>query len=478
MSRGENRKFGVVLFDDDKDPATGWAAVAGSNKGAVRISGSNDLSTDTIWWTNISYDWFFRKTESWRSPWLRHDKYLVVSPTDVLREWGYDPKTVGADFMCKFSAEVFGRIMHISFKLLKESDPRVRMDTAFTGKTLREDLRCLLPEPEYPQGEAAAVMKSGQAWEEFTVTTARGIKGGKWVMLRKPRILYAMEMLQTPIPKGPFEFMSRGDIRSKTSDRVSWVVSQDLPCMAEVSVLRMDGEVSPIYGFGNATDKDTRVQRSWVAHPEFIVLSKFAELDVKSVYIGHEYSRVMPDIPEPVREFLADKISEYSWSAGVVAETLWRAAALSEEKSKAGALREGEDRAHTSWQGAWFKSADKSSMFLTSMKLTEMGYTVVSYGLGWVRCMVMEEDIPELINDGMTMGLLPQLVDVPEGFYQENQPVPWGGDKRSSMLAQFTLTRQKNLLWSMDKVPIIPYDKREEYLRKLKQMMVASTRRR
>src|SRR3546814_19579766 len=91
---------------------------------------------------------------------------------------------------------------------------------------------------------------------------------------------------------------------------------------------------------------------------------------------------------DTTRDFLSDKFSDLSWSAGVVAETIWRAAALAEEKSKAGFLRDGEERAHTSWQGAWLKAYDQSSMFANGMRLTELGYPVVSYGFGWVRIIV------------------------------------------------------------------------------------------
>ena len=81
----------MVLFDDVKEPMDGFACIAGQNP--TRISGINELSTDCIWWTNIPYQQFYNSTEAWRSPWLRHDKYLVVSPRDALLEWAIDPAT-------------------------------------------------------------------------------------------------------------------------------------------------------------------------------------------------------------------------------------------------------------------------------------------------------------------------------------------------------------------------------------------------
>jgi len=459
----EDKRFGVVIFDDDKDPGAGWAAAYGDRE-ARRISGPDDLPTGTIWWTNMKYEFFFRKTETWRRSWLRHDKYMVVSHVDVLKEWGYDPKVVGADFVCMFVASLFHRVMTLAFDLVRKVEPRIRMDQVFLGNTLRNDLRRLLPEQEFPKGEAASIMKSGQAFEEFTATGMRPMRDSRHITLRRPRILYAMEMLQTPIPLGPFEFMSRGELRAQSPDRVAWIRDLDKPCMAEITVDRMNQEIAPVYGFGNAADKDRRSLRSWVAHPEFIMLQRLSELDVKAAYVGREYASMMNDIPDVVKEFLTDKYLECSWSVGVIAETIWRAATLGEEKSKVGTLREGEDKAQTSWQGAWIRAADKVSMFLVSLELAKMGYPVVSYGLGWVRAAVQEEMVRDLVNDALSLGLLPTMVDLGENMFDKSRPVQWGGDRRSHGLAHFQVTKQRDMLWNLDRVPALPVQKRAKYI--------------
>ena len=466
--RGITRNFGVVFFDDLNDPRDGFACVAG--KSAFRISGINELSTDVIWWTNITFESFYKKTEAWRSPWLRHDKYLVVSPRDVLQEWAIDPNNVGGDFAAQIVSQVFDRIMRISFNLIRDVEPRAKMDEVFVGRFLREDIRRILPELEYPKGEAATIMKSGSAWQEFTRTNVPGIKGGRWVMLRKPRMAYAHEMLQTPIPKGPFEFYGRSEIRSVARDKTAWVLNHDNPCMAEVTINRLDGDIAPIYGFGNATEKEKRVARSWVSHPELIVMSKFAEIDIKSIYMGSEYDLLGPRLPEVVKDFLTDRYSETSWSAGVIAETIWRAVALAEDKTKSS----GDDRAHTSWQGAWLKGADKSNMFLSAMQLTEKGYSVMSYGLGWLRIAALEDSIPDLIRDSLTIGLIPQILDVvpkdsSEPLFRSQAPIPWGGEKNSHAFAQFICTGERDLLWQLDIVPTLPGKNKKIAVKKIMQ---------
>ena len=373
-------------------------------------------------------------------------------------------KAVSADFTCQFCAFLFDRIMRIAYSLIRGHDPRVRMDQAFTGNTLRDDMRRLLPEPEYPKAEAASIMKRNQAFDEFTMTGMRPVRDARRIVLRKPRMLYATEMLQTLTPHGPFEHFDRRKIAAKNPDKIAFVRDCERPCMVELTVERMAPEIAPVYGFGNTADRDRRSQRSWVAHPEFHVLQRLAEIDVRSVYMGREYGALAASLPENVKEFLADKHNEFSWSAGIVAEAIWRAATLSEEKSKVGVLREGEDRADTSWQGAWIKAADKISMFLTAHEITQAGHSVSSYGIGWVQCMVPEESLKDLINDGLSLGLLPSMLDLPDVMFSADVPVHWGWDNRSHGLAHFVASKRQNLLWNLDRVPTLKPDQRGKFI--------------
>jgi hypothetical protein len=443
-----DRQFGVVFFDNENDPGAAWVSVNGGT--AARIDGINELATDTIWWTNVTFEAFFRKTETWKNPWLRHDKYLVVSPRGVMQEWGLDPKTAAANHAAQVVSAVYARVMSLAFRLIRESEPRARMSEVFRGRTLRDDISRLLPEAEYPKGDAAEIIQSGKAYQEVTTTTARFPKGAKFFMLRKPRLSYAFEMLQSPIPRGPFEYLMRKELRSKGDDKIKWIRETSEPCIAEVTIHRIDGDIAPIYGFGNSMEQGKAMPRNWVAHPELLVLTKFADLDVRAAYVGKEYETLGPKLPEHVKDFLQDKFSEYSWSAGVIAETLWRAAALADPERAA----QGEARAHSSWRGAWLKAADKSSMFLTAMQLTERGYSVSSYGLGFIGLRVPEEAMNDLIKDGISLGLIPMLVDVPDGLFQQNKPIPWGGDPKSMALAQFTVSGDRWMLWNMDRVPL------------------------
>lgn len=455
-------KFGCVIFDDEKNPSSGWVSVNGDK--ARRIDGVNQLPTDAIYWSNITYE-SFRLTGIDRNPWLRHDAYLVTKPVDVLLEWGHDPASTPPDYMASFCSTMFNRIMTMVFKLALECDPKIKPATLFSGDTLRTDIRHLLPSLDYPKGEAASIVKQGHAFTEFTKTSMRGMKGSKLLMLRRPRLAYALEILTTPVPKGAFTFVGQRELRALTDNRVKWVNGLNRPCMAEITIEEMQSDIAPIYGFGNSTDREKKIQRSWVAHPEFIALSSISSLEVRNVYLAETYSQLNRSLSPAISRFLSDNHGEASWSVGVIAETIWRSICMAPPKGRG--HQPGDERAGTSWQGAWYRAADKVSGFLSASRLADLGYSIASYGYGWVRASISEDQIQDFIRDGLSIGLFPRLSDVGANPYNEGGSMVWGGDKKSRIMAQLTVMNQKNMLWNLDQLPLYDQQQREGVLKKL-----------
>lgn len=480
--RAINRNFGVVLFDDPKQPSAGWKSTAGQAK-TDRISSPDELSTGTIWMTNIQYEDFFRTTEIWRRSNLRHDGYLVVKIANILKEWNYNPGSknqpsqLTPGFICQFVSQCFQRIMHTAFNLIRQVDPRLSMDRAFVGQTMKDDMRILLPKLDYPKAEAASFMKGEKAYQEFTQCSTRNVRDAVSIMVRRPRTLHAMEMLQTPVPVGPFEFVARKNFRKHGTDIVDFLKQTDTPCMIELDVEGIDPEVGPVYGFSNSTNKNAKHSRDWVAHNEFEALSRYANLSIRSFYMGRQYGSLVEQLPDPVQDFLTDRTLDSSWTAGVIAETLWRAATLKESTDRAGKPQDGEDRAGTSWEGAWIRGQDKVSMFMPAYELHKRNYAIASYGIGWVQARVTEEARNDFLNDALSLGLVPAMQDIPEGLFHPEVPIPWGGDARSRTLSSFQATKNIEMLWNMDKLPLIAPGKRKEFITKLIKQAAANRQR-
>ena len=456
-------RFGFALFDDPKAPESGWHTVSGGR--AARFRSITELATDTLWWTNVPYEVFFFHTEIWRNPNLKHDKYLVCSPGDVLKEWGYDKEVYTPDVMCDFLAQAFQRVCTMAWNLVRRSVPKARIEEAFGRRTMREDLRCVLPPLDYPLDEAAAVFKSGTAFQEMTSTNARSPKGGRWVKLSYPRMDYAIDILNSPVPEGDFEHRGRSAMRGIDS-KLDYVLGSDRPIIAEAALENMDELPGAIYAFGAAMDRDKRKARSWIAAKEIHALSRFSDIDVRSVYVGERYQNLAREISDPVKELLDLNVAHHSWTAGVIAETVWRTVNLGEDKTSRN-VRPGEDRAQSSWQGIWVRAEDKVRMFPPALRLSELGHTVLSYGFGWIRCSVLEDDVETYIRDGLSLGLLPEMTDVPPDVFDDIVPAVWGGKPHTAHHAMMVMKRQRSLLWKLDRIPLLDKSKRNEALRAL-----------
>ncbi len=363
--------------------------------------------------------------------------------------------------------------MNASFNLAKRQIPTLTMEKLFGGQRLMDDLRILMPQMDYPRGEAAAVIKADKAYKEFTTSTVRLPQEGDLVILRKPRILYATTMLNMPVPVGPFESVSRRSMREAGSgdDRAQFIRESDKPYMVELSVEKMNGDLAQIYGFSNASDKNKKkTTRDWVAHPEFMTLDVIAELDVRSAYVGAGYKSLYEELDDNIKDFLKDPLNDSLWSAGIIGETLWRSMLLKEASDRIGRAADGNERAGTSWEGAWIRANDKIMMFTHAKQLTEMGYAVGSYGLGWVMCKVPREMKQDFIRDALSLGLVPSMTDFPDGMFTRKMRIPWTDDQNSFFLATLQSQKRKDAIWLLDQLSNIDDPKkRKEAQRKIMQ---------
>lgn len=471
---GGVRRFGVVLFDNTADPRSGWASVNGET--AQVIATHHELSNDTLWLTNLGYD-EMRASNLSQNPSLRPDYYLPIKLEDLLAEWGLDAAEASLSYIAKFASVLFARIMGISWRLLKETNPALERSRAFIAPSLKEDLRSLMPAMDYPSDEAWHGLKKGQGMKDFSPTETRRPRGGRTVTFRRPRLAHTLDMLASPVPHGKFAWVGKNQMRGG-GDRTSWVRENDRPCMVNAIYQGLlggpaAGDVASVFAFSNAISKGAE-QRNWMAHPEFMVFSTFARLEVLGVWQGEGYRQLNLELPHPVREFLSSRFSEMSWSAGIVAESLLRAAFLGDPAPrKLNQDKQGERSPNTSWQGVWLRAADRMTMFALSMDLTREGFSVTSYGVNWIKCSATEDQVPDLIQHAMRIGLVPQYLDIPEGLFRQNAPLPWNGDSRGAALVGMIARRQQSLLWNLDRIPMAERDRHEEMFLRIREQVAA-----
>lgn len=440
--------FGCVIFNDDDSLTSGWASIEGDT--AFHVQDQTQLSNDVIWWSNASYESFYKAGRRGLISNLRPSNYLEVKPVDILQDWGLDPKNIGAAQFAQLAAALFSRIMRISRGLIKVINPDIHPDEIFIGRRLANDMKDLLPPAEFPDDDAASIAQSYVSFVPFTSTSVPSPAGGKRVVVRRPRIDHAIDILSSPVPNGPF-IHKRGSQLPPLKE----LVNSPLPILAQVSLHKLSAEVSPLYGFGVTTSGAKKSPRSWVSHPELSTLEQFAEMDIRNAFIGSKYSVLSKEMNPLLQSFLTAPEAALSWSLGVVAETLWKAATVANSMPQF-RPNNNDVRPQTSWRGIWIKAIDKLITMRYAMELHRAGFSVQMYNAGWISCSVQPSRMEEFTLAAWKSGLVPFLFDVPRPFVvSELARIPWGGDAGSRHWATMVMSKNSKPLWSLDQLPLL-----------------------
>ncbi len=431
-------RYGFLLFDDVETPDAAYCAIAGSK--ATRIDSVSELPTDVLWWSNLPYAAFSHPAIGNMSN-LRYSKFLTISPEECVMEWGFNPASLSRPDFTTFVSRLFSRIMTISFVLMSEIDRRKHPHAIFSARELRFDFASVMPRQDYPDGEAATILKAGYSYVDFTGAARLPMRGVPRVMLRRPRLAHAIDMFLSPIPKGNLKFVRNG------AKDVYDAIEAKVPMLSEVVVSNVNPHIAPVFAYGHSMNKKNKVMRAWVPHPELISLSAFSEIEVKNAWVGEDYCRLVDIVPDPVRRFLMSDHATLSWSAGLIAETLWRSQCIRNQRPPA----PGVEQPDASWIGAWLKSTDKVLSFLSVFDVeVASGIPVSSYGFGygWFSCPANQ--INDLITTAASRGMSPRLNCVPADFIWN--PSAWKGDTKSAVLTTFMMQRQIGACLNLDRI--------------------------
>lgn len=455
-------RYGFLLFDDVETPETAHWAIAGSKAG--RVHSVSELPTDVLWWSNLPYAAFSHPAIGNMSN-LRYSKFLTISPEECVMEWGFNPQSLSRPDFTTFVSRLFSRIMTISFTLMCEIDKRKHPHSIFSARELRFDFASVMPRQDYPEGEAATILKAGYSYVDFTGAARLPTRGVPRVMLRRPRLAHAIDMFLSPIPKGAMKFVKNG------AKDIHDVIEAKVPMLSEVVISNVNPHVSPVFAYGHSMNRKNKVMRAWVPHPEIISMSAFSEIEVKNTWIGEEYGRLVDIMPDAVRRFLMSDHATLSWSAGLIAETLWRSQCIRNQRP----MTPGVDQPDSSWIGAWLKSTDKVLSFLSVFDVeVSSGIPVSSYGFGygWFSCPANQ--INELINVAASRGLAPRLNCVPADF--QWNPSLWKGDTKSTILTTFMMQKKIGACLNLDRIMLAAEPDRQSVMANiLKEIQAASS---
>lgn len=476
-------KFGVVLFDDVDNPEGGWISY-GDKETTKKITGTNELSRDTLWWSNLVATTLSRVEGS---AWIRSESFIGPKMKNIINEWGIGlPKGQFSEEINQkivvFLASLFNRVMTVATNLAYETRKELGKDTRneldwFQKNMLRADFASLLPKAELPKDEMMSLVKRDQAYVDYTKTSSRYEKSHIHFSTQIPRGTHALRMLETQIPVGEFSFIRGEKFSEDHIERIRRLVDSDMPFLAEITIKNFhNSNDEGVFGFGNSMDKKLNTRRSWVTSPEFIGLTNIADIEVNSLYFAKKAVLYEELLPKTMLDFVKNRIvTSFSWTGGVIAENIWKAGIVKPDNlffnSK---ISKGKERPTASIREAWLKSEDKIRTSEPAFHLSNQGgYSVSGYGSGSIRVSCLSEHINDFIIDAVQppnkeAASLPVIVNIPKNFGFDMKP-KWCGENADSVYATFALNKQLATIRQFDDIPLKEPEKMGSYAKKVKE---------
>lgn len=356
-----NIKYGCVLFDDITQHATGWASVSGED--SFRISSTQNLATDTVWLTNITYDvaQFSGLASHAR---FRKEDYLRRRLGPLRKDLGLNDSFEA----CPTLSNVFERSVKLVQKLLhlkNDEIPQGLLRNGIRDKFMGHD-------PVHEEPIYIALRDATSPWtsceradpppEDFTQIT-----------FRVPPVEHSKCMLSTMAPTGSWE---KVDISLKSNEDIAnWLTS--LPGLAVINIAAKDfnPEFNQLYNFGS-NPAGPRTNRQWVTSLELITLIDVAKIEIYGAYVN---TGISPDSGWlKIFETLPSN-ADLSYSLGLALENIWTGFCSGLIPP---AHKRGPERTWINDYAPFIRAMDRMICLQKAIGLQRKGFDVVGYGVG------------------------------------------------------------------------------------------------
>lgn len=387
------KRFGVVRFDSDDANYGGWASVEGQP--GFRIASVGSLDNDTLWWSNLSFQ-AMHQCNLHKMPFIKRTTYLTSwlqdGQSDVCRGWGILRRTHTAQSITEVLSQIFGNVMRFAV-----SHYGLDLKSVPMYDNLADEVRSRLYPERDPHLSPEVDAALGAAHQYYTYCITPRLPQEEYVTVRfaVPGVTYAREIVDTIIPTDQVEYVG-GERLPPTDQRLEWILGQARPAMVQVTVSDVSPDVASVVAFGSGARGGNN--RSWVTHPELLLLANYANVQIHSAFLFSQYERL------PVHAALPtfSRLQAMTPSAEILASNHW--IGLSRENPyRLEAQKDG--RAHSP-RATWITACDRFLMFTHALKLHRSGLAVKRYGAGAVTVVVPKHNYRDAYELATAAGLL------------------------------------------------------------------------
>lgn len=415
-------RFGFMLFDNETTHDTGWALRDGES--ILRVSGTSELSSDTVWWTNLSYE--TANLSGLQGARFRRGSYFAHETYRIWQELGLDetenqglrinPLSVfngecknGLHLRLMFSVWMFRKMMEITEDFMPIVAPPLNdLAHGLRERIFPEWRRFFLdePPPEYYQDALQAADKS---WQPLPRIIQRGDRGESdaplplSVRLPVDRVYHGWTLLSMPIPAGGWR--SLGDLRilnRRPHEHIREWLIQNPGALIRVTMKSCDDEMESIVNYGGNIDRNAR-SGHWLTSVELESLMDYCEF-VLHEGVTAEKIRTPMELIENAGFHLDKTTCENrapSYPFHIFMDNIWRAMAGPIPRSPKGARNPA---------AAFLRSADRMMLMQKAIVLHKRGIRVTGYGSGGIMINPPKSSPEEWIPDIIAAGLIPPML--------------------------------------------------------------------
>lgn len=380
---------GVVLWDDPRVLVGGWGSVAGDK--AARVRTPEELPTTALWVSNA--DWrAFSERGCGSMHHMRPSNFLGRGdPRHIVMDLGLAERIDATNGfqLVPIIAGVADRVLRVAARAYPWDQ-----EQPFLSRTLAADIgRALKPSHKHPSHLQSAL---ASAYQEDSGITLGWMDDTMHVTLKRSRVEYAKRLLSLELPSDTWAYVAPEAMPPQPADRLALVIESERPVLAEV-VLSFDNtpeDLARLVAFG-ILPFDQMPFRQWACQQEVLWLSRFVQVNVRSMHLATGYGPLAGSLRLPA--ILADDpLIELSYSAGLVAEAHMHAL------MEPGRERTGERS--ISLRSLWLRAYDRAEMFSYALLAHRAGLQVRAYGRGELMVRISRNEFPRLVAFALQHG--------------------------------------------------------------------------
>ena len=359
------QSYGAVIFDRPEDASEGWACAV--NDKPFRVSSTGDLSSGTVWYTNIPMETFFKKGFR-QSPKLRPEGYLRTQHNSLMIELNL--RNESPETQVLVLANLFHRVMHFSYLHLGLTSPPIGM----LNNGLRQSSL-----PADPRTPVEVLKAAGEASQSYVECEKRNIEDrASLISLVFHRFMHAKHILSSNYPTGSWSRLDSANLPRNTSQAFeAWQHQVGRPALFQVTINAVATTINHLINYGAGAGMEvaqaseggryiTYKRRCFMTGEELQFMLNYADITIDAAYLADNYG------PAPVVLPNWGNFTENSFAFGLYAENLWTSLTRSLDGKSA-----------KSPLSAWIHSYDRLACLRKAMEIDAEGIAIVhSYGYG------------------------------------------------------------------------------------------------